>query len=133
MIDGLEKKQDMIYNQYKNLEIAVRLPRLQKIFRAELMAIHTTLKLINEEYPNQPAHIFIDCLNGLYVIKTQIKHLTLYNNHPDKTILQEIVELLQQRTQPTTLYKYKYMPTLKEMKKQTNWLKKEEKKDTLML
>ena len=50
-------------------------------------------------------HIFIDYLNGLYVIKTQIKHPTLHNNHPNKTILQEIVNLLQQRTQPTTLYK----------------------------
>ena len=29
----------------------------------------------------------------------------MYNNHPDKTILQEIVELLQQRTQSSTLYK----------------------------
>ena len=29
----------------------------------------------------------------------------MHNNHPDKTILQEIVDLLQQRTQPTTLYK----------------------------
>ena len=47
----------------------------------------------------------MDCLNRLYVIKTQIKHLTLHNNHPDKTILQEIVELLQQRTQPTIVYK----------------------------
>ena len=94
-----------IYNQYKNLELAVRLPGLQNIFRAELMAIHATLKIINDEYPNEPAHIFTDCLNGLYVIKTQIKHPTMYNNHLDKTILQEIVKLLQQRTQPTTLYK----------------------------
>ena len=69
------------------------------------MAIHATFKIISEEYPNEPAHIFTDCLNGLYVIKTQIKHPTLHNNHPDKTILQKIVELLQQRTQPTTLYK----------------------------
>ena len=69
------------------------------------MAIHAILKIINEEYPNEPAHIFIDCLNVLYVIKTQIKHLTLHNNHPDKTILQEIVRLLQKRTQSTTLYK----------------------------
>ena len=69
------------------------------------MAIHATLKVINKEYPNKLAYIFIDCLNELYVIKTQIKHLTLHNNHPDKTILQEIVELLQQRTQPTILYK----------------------------
>ena len=69
------------------------------------MAIHATLKIIHEEYPNEPAYIFTNCLNGLYIIKTQIKHLTLHNNHPDKTILQEIVKLLQQRTQPTTLYK----------------------------
>ena len=69
------------------------------------MAIHAALQKIIEEYPNKPAHIFTDCLNGLYVIKTQIKHLTLHNNHPDKTILQEIAKLLQQRTQLTTLYK----------------------------
>ena len=69
------------------------------------MAIHATLKIINGEYPNKQAHIFTDCLNGLCVIKIQIKYLTLYNNHPNKIILQEIVELLQQRTQPTTLYK----------------------------
>ena len=67
--------------------------------------IHVTLKIINSEYPNEPAHIFTDCFNGLYVIKTQIKHLTVHNSHPDKTILQEIVELLQQRFQPITLYK----------------------------
>ena len=69
------------------------------------MAIHATLKIINEEYAHKLAYILTNCLNGLYVIKTQIKHPTLHNNHPDKTILQEIVELLQQRTQPTTLYK----------------------------
>ena len=69
------------------------------------MAIHAILKIINNEYPNEPAHIFTESLNGLYVIKTQIKHSTMHNNHPDKTILQKIVDLLQQRTQPTTLYK----------------------------
>ena len=69
------------------------------------MAIHTILKIIIEEYSNKLAYIFTDYLNGLYVVKTQIKHLTLHNNHPNKTVLQEIVELLQQRTQPTTLYK----------------------------
>ena len=76
-----------IYNQYKNLELAVKLLGLQNIFKVELMAIHAALTIINEEYPNEPAHIFTDCLNGLYVIKTQIKHLTLHNNYPDKTIL----------------------------------------------
>ena len=69
------------------------------------MAIHNVLKKFNDEYPDEPAYICTNCLNGLYVIKTQIKHPTLYNNHSNKTILQKIVELLQQRTQPTTLYK----------------------------
>ena len=89
-----------VYNLSKNIELAIRLAGLQNIFRAELMAIYATLKIINEEYPNEPAYIFTDCLNELYVIKTQIKHSTLHNNHPNKTILQEIVESLQQRTQP---------------------------------
>ena len=68
------------------------------------MAIYATVKIINVEYPNEPTHIFTDCPNGLYVVKTQIKHSTLHNNHPDKTILREIVDLLQQRVQPTTLF-----------------------------
>ena len=76
-----------VYNQYKNLELVVRLPGLQNIFRAELMAIHAILKIINGRYPKELAHIFTDCLNGLYVIKIQIKHLILHNNHPDKIIL----------------------------------------------
>ena len=77
-----------------NLELVVRLLGLQNIFRAELMAIHTILKIINDEYSNEVVHIFTNCLNGLYIIRTQIKHPTLHNNHLDKTILQEIFELL---------------------------------------
>ena len=96
-----------IYNQHKEIELAIRLPGLQNIFKVELMVIHTVLKKINDEYPNELTHIFTDCLNGLYVIKIQIKHPTLHNNHLDKIVLQEIVELLLQRTQLTTLYKVK--------------------------
>ena len=92
-----EKARYGIYNQSKNLELAIKLPGLQNNFRVELMAIYATLKIVNVEYSNEQAHIFIDYLNGLYVIKIQIKHPTLDNNHPDKTILQEIVDLLQQR------------------------------------
>ena len=69
------------------------------------MAIHQTIQKINNEFLNKLAHIFIDCLNDLYVIKTQIKHPTQHKNHPDKIILEEIVEMLQRRTQPTTMYK----------------------------
>ena len=75
------------------------------VFRAEVMAIHHTLTMIIKDFPNEAAHIFTNCLNGLYVIKNQIRHLTLHNNHPDKTILEEKVNFLIQRTQPTTLYK----------------------------
>ena len=99
-----EKARYGIYNPYKNLELAVTLPSLQNIFREKLMAIHTIRKIIHNEYPNEPAHIFTDCFIGLYVIKIQIKHTTMHNNHPEKTILQEIVDFLQQRTQLTTLY-----------------------------
>jgi hypothetical protein len=41
------------------------------------------------------------------VINTQLKHPTLYNNHADKTILKEMVEMINKRTQPTTIYKVK--------------------------
>ena len=81
------------------------------------MAIHATLKIINEEYPNKPIQIFTDCFNGLHVIKTQIRHLTLHNNHPDKIILQEIVELSQQRIQPTTLQKVRAHANIESNKK----------------
>ena len=37
-----------VYNQYKSLELAIRLPRLQNVFRAELMAIQATLKIIKK-------------------------------------------------------------------------------------
>lgn len=70
------------------------------------MDIHHTLTIINKNFPNEPAHIFTYCLNGLYVIENQIEHLTLHNNHPHKTISKEIVNFPMQRTQPTTLYKY---------------------------
>ena len=88
------------------------------------MVVHATLKIINGKYPNEPVHIFTDCLNGLYVFKTKIKHLTLYNNHPDKTILQEIVKLLQQRTQLTSLYKVQAHANI-EGNKKANELAKE--------
>ena len=96
-----------IYNPFKNLKIAERLPGLQNILRAELMAIHHTLRLLTTTYPNEPAHIFTDCLNVLYLLNTQTKHPTLHNNHPDKTILESIIKMLQSRTQPTTLHKVK--------------------------
>ena len=80
---------------------------LQTCFRAELTAIRKTLKLITKKYPNEPAHIFTDCLNCIYVLNTQIKHPTQHNNHADKAILTSMVEMLKNRTQLTTIRKVK--------------------------
>ena len=127
-----EKARYGVYNQSKNIELAIRLLGLQKFVRVELLVTNETLKIINEEYSNKPAHIFTNCLNGLYVIKTQIKHSTLHNNHLDKIILQEIVELLNKGLNLLHYIKYKHMLTLKAMKKLTNLLKKVKKKNIPM-
>jgi hypothetical protein len=71
------------------------------------MAIYTTIQLSINDYADEPVCIFTDSLNSLYLINTQIRHPSTHNNHPDKTILQEIVTMLLQRTQPTSLHKVK--------------------------
>jgi ribonuclease HI len=103
-----EKAGYEIYNPTKiEVRISKRLPGLQTCFRAELMAIHKTLRLITTKYTNEPAHIFTDCLNCIYVLNTHIKHPTQHNNHADKTILTSMVDMLKKRTQPTTISKVK--------------------------
>jgi ribonuclease HI len=62
------------------MNISQRLIGLQNILRAEISAIHHTLL-------------------------TQIKHPTQQNNHPDKTILASIVNMLKNRTATTTINK----------------------------
>jgi ribonuclease HI len=107
----LEEKKKVgygIYNPIKaEIHISKRLSGLQTSFRAELMAIHKTLRIITTKYTNEPAHIFTDCLNCLYVLNTEIKHPTHHNNHADKTILTSMVKMLKSRTQPTTIYNVK--------------------------
>ena len=72
-----------------------------------MMAINHTLHLLTTTYRNEPAHIFKNCLNVLYLLITQIKHPTLHNNQPYKNILESTIRLLQCRTQITTLHKVK--------------------------
>ena len=105
----IEKKTGYrIYNSTKtNMQISKILPGLQTSFRADLMAIHRTFKLISTKYPNEHAHIFTDCLNFLYNLNTHIKHPTMHHNHANKTILTDMVEMLKTHTQSTTLYKIK--------------------------
>ena len=71
------------------------------------MAIHHTLQLLTTTYHDEPTHIFTNYLNVLYLLKTQIKHPTLHNNHPDKNILESMTKALQSHTQTTTLHKVK--------------------------
>jgi hypothetical protein len=61
--------------------------------RVEMIAIHETLKIINNQYPNELAYIFTDSLNVLYLLNTQIKHPTLHNSHPDQVTLASMVQL----------------------------------------
>ena len=70
-----------------------------------MIAIHKTLQIINTQYPNEPTYIFTDSLNVLYLLNTQIKHPTLHNSHPYQVTLASMVQLLQNRSQPITLYK----------------------------
>ena len=105
------------------MQISKILSGLQTCFRAELMAIHETLRLISTKYPNEHAHIFIDFLNCLYNLNIQIKHPTMHNNHADKTILTNIIEILKTRTQPTTFHKVKAHINIEENEK-TNKLAK---------
>jgi hypothetical protein len=71
------------------------------------MAIYTVIKLSITTYNEEPIYIFTDSLNSLYLINTQIQHPSQHNNHPDKTILLQITNMLQSRTQQISLYKVK--------------------------
>jgi ribonuclease HI len=104
---GVWRRERAGYGIYspKGLNIAKRLYGHQNILRAEMMALHQTLTLINTQFPNEPAYIFTDSLNVLYLLNTQIKHPTLHNSHPDQVTLNSMVQLLQSRTQPTTISK----------------------------
>jgi ribonuclease HI len=96
-----------IYNPCKDIQISERLPGLQNILRAELLAIHHTLQIITEQFPNEPAYIFIDSLTLLYLLISQLKHPTHHNNHPDQTILKSMIHMLSQRIQSTIITKIK--------------------------
>jgi hypothetical protein len=77
----------------KDIQLSERLPGLQNILRAEFMAIYTVIKLSITIYTKEPIYIFIDSLNSLYLINTQIRHPSQHNNHPDKIILSHKVKV----------------------------------------
>ena len=94
-----------IYNEYKQLEISKRLHGLQNILHAELIALYDTIKMSLDLYQDKPIHIFTDSLNSLYLLNIQIRHPSLHTNHPNKTILSDMVQMLQERTNILTVYK----------------------------
>jgi ribonuclease HI len=96
-----------IYNPIKHIHISARLLGLQNILRAELLAIHHTLQILLAQFPHEPAHIFTDSLNSIYLLLTQIKHPPRHTSHPDKILLQTLVNMLSLRTQPTLIAKVK--------------------------
>ena len=63
-----------IYNPIKNLKIFERPPRLENILRAKMMPIQHTIQHLNTMYHDKPPHIFIVCLDVLYLLNNQIKH-----------------------------------------------------------
>jgi hypothetical protein len=71
------------------------------------MAICIVIKLSITTYAEEPIYIFIDSLNSLYLINTQIKHPSAHTNHSNKPILSKIAEMLQPRIHPTHLHKVK--------------------------
>ena len=83
-----------VYNPIKNLQILERLSSLQNILRVELMAIYTVIKLSITIYNEEPIYIFMNSLNSLYLINTQLRHPSTHNNHPNKTILSQIASTL---------------------------------------
>ena len=71
------------------------------------MALYDIIKISIDLYHNEHDHIFINSLNSLYLLNTQIKHSSLHTNHADRTILSDMVEMLQKRTNILTIYKVK--------------------------
>jgi hypothetical protein len=67
--------------------------------------IHHTLTLLNIHFSTEPAYIFTDSLNSLFLLNTQIHKPSTHINHPDKVMLASIVSLMQTRTQPLFLHK----------------------------
>jgi hypothetical protein len=74
----------------RNIHISTRLPGLQNILRAKLLAIHHTLQLLLAQFLHEPAYILT---NTIYLLLTQMQHPTRHNNHPDKTLLQSIIHI----------------------------------------
>ena len=96
-----------VFNPIKNLQISERLPGLQNILRAELMVIHTTIRLSLNNFANEPVFIFTDSLNSLYLLNTQIKHPTMHNNHPNKIIFYPNCSNATIKNPPMSLHKVK--------------------------
>src|ERR1700738_1377156 len=77
-----------------------------------MMAIHHTLQFLTTTYCDDTTHMFTNCLNVLYLLNTQVKHPTMHDSHPHKTIFNSMVRMLQSRTQTSTLQKVKAPTTI---------------------
>ena len=91
-----------IYNKDKNIKIAQRLPGFQNILKAELTTVHGTIQLTLRD--TKLTYIFIDSLNSIYLINTQLKHTTSQNDHPDKLLLQKIIKHINNKLSTSAIH-----------------------------
>ena len=89
-----------VYGPIKDLQILEGLLGFQNILKEKLMAIYTFIKLNITTYTKEQIYIFTNGLDSIYLINTQMRYPSAHNNHPNKTILSQIVEMLQSQTQP---------------------------------
>jgi hypothetical protein len=71
------------------------------------MAIYIVIKLSITSYTDEPIYIFTNSLDSLYLINTHIRHPSIHNNHPNKTLLSQIVTMLHSRATLISLHKIK--------------------------
>jgi hypothetical protein len=89
-----------------------------------MIAIHETLSIINTQYPNEPAFIFTDSLNVLYLLNTLYKvraHVNIDGNKKADKLAKEGLEVEHRiathsyntPTPPRTITKKTYGPRWK--------------------
>ena len=110
----------------KNIKLAIRLPCLQDIYILSGINGHSPHLPNNKWRLHNQTRTYLHRLplQSICVIKNQIKHPTLHNNHLNETILKETLNFLIQITQPTTLYKVKTHANIKGNKEAKTLAKK---------
>jgi ribonuclease HI len=92
-----------VYQPHTNYKYSARLPGRQNVLLAELAAILHALTQAKES--SQPNFILTDSLTALYLIRKYKHHPSALRNHPDKKLLQAIIQEAKLQKSHTTLQK----------------------------